>query len=121
MHWYNLIKKLSQTYFDIGFSHQHNKTMAEPQLWAMIGDKIDVANVGDNDTHGIAGMLQDSDNLPEFYRGRFEENTKGKFVSVIKPRGLQSFHALPTRLISLLEEKFGKDIQIIKMGSNEII
>lgn len=112
MNWY-FLNKQSESYFDIGFSDT-----SKSKLWIWMGDYLSVADLKDKqDTHGIFSFIE-GDNLSSFYRGRFELDKK--IVSLVKPVGIKSFLDIPDALLNSLYEKFGYDLKIIEVGSNEL-
>jgi len=115
MNWYSSRKKISQTYFDIGFS-----VLTKPKLWIWLKGRLSVADVEEkDDTHSLFSFLT-SGGLSNFYKGRFGKKEGSKLVSVVKPSGVQGFTDIPEELINALYKEFGSDSKIIEINDSEL-
>jgi hypothetical protein len=49
----------------------------------------------------------------KYYCGRYEQNSKGKFISIVSPRE-KEFYEIPSFIVDDLVSTFGSDITIVR-------
>jgi len=119
MNWYKLAQHkiydrndFDMTYYDIG--HNKDETVivgkeyrskdTTDKLWWWDG-YIQTEFIGKK--HYEMGVEKNN------YHGRYEQNLKGKFVSIVSPER-RNFHNIPSFIVNGLIDTFGSDIIIVR-------
>ena len=121
MNWYKMSQHrvydrndFDMTYYDIGHNKDEPSIVGKEYRTKDSIDKlwwwdrgIQVRDIGKKHYElGVEG---------KYYSGRYEQNDKGKFVSITSPAG-REIHDIPSFIVDDLVDAFGSDITIVRFN-----